>query len=148
MRSKHICAPRPRFFMRPPRLPRRNSAVNGFLASVDPAGAACTVDSEQTHNRIQRRLSTRRLLLTELGGLTVANKLTDARRSLVRAKQAAQQRLEDIENEKREIKASLRSLEAALKALSKTTRPKAATRQADEVPADSTDQETNPDSQS
>ena len=65
----------------------------------------------------------------------------------MRAKQAAQQRLEDLENEKREIKASLRSLEAALKALSKTTQPKAATRKADEVPDDSTDQETNPDSQ-
>lgn len=62
----------------------------------------------------------------------MANKLTDARRSLVRAKQAAQQRLEDIENEKREIKASLRSLEAALKALSKTTQPKTAPKQEDE----------------
>lgn len=50
----------------------------------------------------------------------MANKLTDARRSLVRAKQAAQQRLDDLETEKREIKTTLRSLEAALKALSKT----------------------------
>ena len=62
----------------------------------------------------------------------MANKLTDARRSLVRAKQAAQQRLEDLENEKREIKASLRSLEAALKALSKTGQPKRSPKQEDE----------------
>ncbi len=62
----------------------------------------------------------------------MANKLTDARRSLVRAKQAAQQRLEDLENEKREIKASLRSLEAALKALSKTTQRKPSPKPEDE----------------
>ena len=62
----------------------------------------------------------------------MANKLTDARRSLVRAKQAAQKRLEDLENEKREIKSSLRSLESALKALSKTTQPKPSPRQEDE----------------
>jgi hypothetical protein len=48
---------------------------------------------------------------------TMANKLTDARRSLIRAQEAAQKRLEEIENERREIKASLKSLDAALKAL-------------------------------
>jgi hypothetical protein len=47
----------------------------------------------------------------------MANKLTDARRSLIRAQEAAQKRLEEIERERREIKASLKSLDAALKAL-------------------------------
>jgi hypothetical protein len=48
---------------------------------------------------------------------TMANKLTDARRSLIRAQEAAQKRLEEIERERREIKTSLKSLDAALKAL-------------------------------
>jgi hypothetical protein len=47
----------------------------------------------------------------------MANKLADARRSLIRAKESAKQRLQEIENERREIRASLKSLDAALKAL-------------------------------
>lgn len=48
----------------------------------------------------------------------MAHKLNDARRSLVRAKEAAEARLQEIELERREIKASLKSLDAAMKALS------------------------------
>lgn len=44
-------------------------------------------------------------------------KITDARRSLVRAKEAAQERMLQIEEERREIKVSIKSLDAALKAL-------------------------------
>ncbi len=47
----------------------------------------------------------------------MAHKLNDARRSLVRAKEAAEARLLEIEHERREIKASLKSLDAAMKAL-------------------------------
>ena len=47
----------------------------------------------------------------------MAHKLNDARRSLMRAKEAAEARLQEIENERREIKASLKSLAAAIKAL-------------------------------
>ena len=47
----------------------------------------------------------------------MAHKLNDALRSLVRAKEAAEARLQEIEHERREIKASLRSLDAAMKAL-------------------------------
>lgn len=49
----------------------------------------------------------------------MANKLDGARRSLVRAREAAQQRLAEIENERRDIKASMKSLDTALKALSR-----------------------------
>lgn len=66
----------------------------------------------------------------------MANKMTDARRSLVRAKQAAQQRLDALEDEKAEIKGTLRCLEAALKALSKTKQPKATPKLADEDDAE------------
>ena len=47
----------------------------------------------------------------------MANKLADARRSLARAKDAAKKRLEELDVERREIKASLKSLDAAMKAL-------------------------------
>ena len=47
----------------------------------------------------------------------MAHKLNDARRSLMRAKEAAEARLQEIEQERREIKASLKSLDAAMKAL-------------------------------
>ena len=47
----------------------------------------------------------------------MAHRLADARRSLVRAQESARKRLEDIERERREIRASLKSLDAALKAL-------------------------------
>ncbi len=47
-------------------------------------------------------------------------KLNDARRSLERAKESALGRLKQIEEERREIKASLKSLDAALKALRDT----------------------------
>jgi len=47
----------------------------------------------------------------------MTNKLNDARRSLVRAKEAAETRLIELENERRETKASIKSLETAIKAL-------------------------------
>ena len=47
-------------------------------------------------------------------------KLNDARRSLERAKESALRRLEQIEEERREIKSSVKSLNAALKALCNT----------------------------
>ena len=53
----------------------------------------------------------------------MANKITDARRSLIRAKEAAEQRIVVIENERREIRASLKSLDAALKALGRSSQP-------------------------
>jgi chromosome segregation ATPase len=59
---------------------------------------------------------------------TMANKLADARRSLIRAQESAQKRLEELENERREIKASLKSLDAALKALGKPNRGQATRR--------------------
>ena len=46
-------------------------------------------------------------------------KWPEVSRSLRRAKSSAERRLAEIENERREIKASVRSLDAALKALSK-----------------------------
>lgn len=49
-------------------------------------------------------------------------KLADARRSLVRAQEAAKKRLADLDAERREIKASIKSLDAALKALEKSSR--------------------------
>lgn len=52
----------------------------------------------------------------------MANKFADARRSLLRAKEAAQARLQAIEDERSEIKESLKSLEAALKALGRSNR--------------------------
>ena len=52
----------------------------------------------------------------------MANKLANARRSLIRAQESARKRLAELENERREIKASLTSLNAALKALGKTNR--------------------------
>lgn len=53
----------------------------------------------------------------------MANKMADARRSLIRAKEAAEQRISEIEEERREIKASLKSLDAALKALGRSGKP-------------------------
>jgi hypothetical protein len=47
----------------------------------------------------------------------MANKIADARRSLIRAKEAAEQRLVEIDKERREIRASLKSLDAAIKAI-------------------------------
>ena len=52
----------------------------------------------------------------------MANKLSDAKQSLIRAQNAAQARLEELDAERREIKASIRSLAAALKALEKPNR--------------------------
>ena len=60
----------------------------------------------------------------------MANKLADARRSLIRAQQSAKKRLEELENERREIKASLKSLAAALKALGKSHERQANSRSA------------------
>ena len=53
---------------------------------------------------------------------TVGNKLDDARRSLQRAKEATNRRLREIESERNELKATLKSLDAAIRALG---RPKA-----------------------
>ena len=47
----------------------------------------------------------------------MTNKLNDARKSLVRAKQAAEARLVELDSERRETKASIRSLDAAIRAL-------------------------------
>ena len=44
-------------------------------------------------------------------------KLNDARRSLLRAKESAKKRLQQLDEERREIKSSLKSLDLALKAL-------------------------------
>ena len=44
-------------------------------------------------------------------------KLSDARRSLLRAKESAKKRLQQLDAERREIKSSLKSLDLALKAL-------------------------------
>lgn len=52
----------------------------------------------------------------------MANKLSDAKQSLIRAQDAAHTRLEELDAERREIKASIRSLAAALKALDKPSR--------------------------
>ena len=65
----------------------------------------------------------------------MTGKLTEAQRSLVRARQAAQERLEQIDAERREIRASIRSLNAALKALTKTKRQRRPTT-AKELPPD------------
>ncbi len=46
--------------------------------------------------------------------------LNEARRSLERAKESAQKRLLELENERRDIKASVKSLDAALRALSRS----------------------------
>lgn len=47
----------------------------------------------------------------------MANKMADARRSLVRAKESATHRLTEIDQERRDVRASIKSLDAALKAL-------------------------------
>ncbi|MEZ6121264.1 MAG: hypothetical protein R3C28_32505 [Pirellulaceae bacterium] len=65
----------------------------------------------------------------------MTGKLTEAQRSLVRARQAAQERLEQIDNERREIRASIKSLNAALKALTKPKRQRRQT-SANELPPD------------
>lgn len=59
----------------------------------------------------------------------MANKIADARRSLIRAKDAAEQRLGEIDRERREIRASLKSLDAAIKALSGSKKTQAADKQ-------------------
>jgi len=52
----------------------------------------------------------------------MANKLADARQSLLRAREAAQKRLEELDHERRETRASLKSLDAAIAALDKSSR--------------------------
>jgi prefoldin subunit 5 len=59
----------------------------------------------------------------------MSKQMSDARRSLERAKESAQARLQDLDNERREIKASLKSLDAALKALDKSNRKSTTARQ-------------------
>ena len=56
----------------------------------------------------------------------MANKIADARRSLIRAKESAEQRLVEIDKERREIRASLKSLDAAIKALGRSNKTQAA----------------------
>jgi len=51
----------------------------------------------------------------------MANNLTDARRSLTRAKESANKRLEELEIERQDVKASIKSLDAALKVLARTS---------------------------
>lgn len=85
----------------------------------------------------------------------MTSKLTDARRSLVRAKQAAQERLQQIDAERREMRASIKSLDAALKALDKSkgqrrnTSTASQSRPDDEAadPSHSDDTPSSPDSQ-
>lgn len=53
----------------------------------------------------------------------MANNLNDARRSLERAKELAKKRLLELDAERREIKSSLKSLDAALKVLARSSGP-------------------------
>ena len=66
----------------------------------------------------------------------MANKIADARRSLIRAKESAEQRLIEIDQERREIRASLKSLDAAIKALNGSNRRQAVDRRPTEQPRD------------
>lgn len=70
----------------------------------------------------------------------MANKLSDAKQSLIRAQNAAQVRLEELDAERREIKASIRSLAAALKVLDKPNRrePKTQAAESSQSPHDAT----------
>ena len=52
----------------------------------------------------------------------MADKLTDARRSLICAQESARKRLEELDHERSEIRDSLKSLAAALKALGRPVR--------------------------
>jgi chromosome segregation ATPase len=70
----------------------------------------------------------------------MANKLTDAHRSLVRAKEAAKKRLEELDDERREIRASIKSLEAALKALGREYRRRVTSRPVIDVSVDDDDE--------
>jgi len=47
-------------------------------------------------------------------------KLSDARKSLERAKASAQERLVNLDQERRELKTSIKQLDTALRAISKT----------------------------
>jgi hypothetical protein len=58
----------------------------------------------------------------------MAKTLTHAHRSLVRAREAAKKQLAELDKERREIKASLKSLDAALKALGKPSQTRASNR--------------------
>ena len=62
----------------------------------------------------------------------MANKLADARQSLLRAREAAQKRLQELDRERRETKASLKSLDAALAALDKSNQTQIRRRTADD----------------
>lgn len=66
----------------------------------------------------------------------MANKLAGVRQSLIRAREAAQKRLEELDDERREIRASLKSLGAALAALEKSNQKQAnRKRAADDEPS-------------
>lgn len=64
----------------------------------------------------------------------MANKLSDAKQSLIRAQDAAHTRLEELDAERREIKASIRSLAAALKVLDRPSRREPNKQTADSAP--------------
>ncbi len=72
----------------------------------------------------------------------MANKVADARRSLIRAQKSAKKRLAELENEIRETKASIKSLDAAMKALERPNRTRTTSRCAvaqDETSHEATD---------
>ena len=87
---------------------------------------------ENGKRELNRRISraNERTLSEERSYGAMANKLADARRSLIRAQESAKKRLEVLENESREIKASLKSLDAALKALGRPNRTRSISRRA------------------
>lgn len=68
----------------------------------------------------------------------MANKLADARQSLLRAREAAQKRLEELDHERRETRASLKSLDAALAALDKSSRRQTRSRSVDDQSGNTT----------
>jgi hypothetical protein len=65
----------------------------------------------------------------------MANKIADARRSLIRAKESAEQRLVELDKERREIRASLRSLDAAIKALGGSNKARAVEKRLPAIPS-------------
>ena len=52
----------------------------------------------------------------------MSSKLTDARRSLVRAKESAEARLKQLDEERLDIRSSIKSLDAAIKAVAEATK--------------------------
>lgn len=73
----------------------------------------------------------------------MAGKLNDARRSLQRAKDAAQSRLKELDTERRELRASIKQVNAALRAL-RTTDDRGQEKPADETPGEASDKSVAP----